>query len=399
MRRALKAMCDECEKAVAEGVSVIILSDKGVSRGMAAIPALLAVSALQTYTTRKCLRTQLSLILESAEPRETHHFALLLSCGVTAVNPYMIYELLRSRGMGDEEIAHYNKAAVKGVIKILSKMGISTVQSFRGSHVFEAVGLSRELIDEFFPGTVSRVGGLGLDGVARERAEIHEKAFVNSDGQLESGGVYQYRADGEYHLFNPETIHLLQKACREGDYKLFKEYSAHLNEETRKSTLRSIMKIRPGVRPISINEVESVDSICRRFKTGAMSYGSISKEAHECLAIAMNRLGGRSNTGEGGEDAERFKPLPNGDELPLVDKAGCIGQVRRDNQLPCQRRRNPDKDGTGRKARRGRPASGRQGISVGSQDAPLHARRAADLPAPAPRYILDRGSSGTDLRP
>ena len=215
---------------------------------MAAIPALLAVSALQTYTTRKCLRTQLSLILESAEPRETHHFALLLSCGVTAVNPYMIYELLRSRGMGDEEIAHYNKAGVKGVIKILSKMGISTVQSFRGSHVFEAVGLSRELIDEFFPGTVSRVGGLGLDGVARERAEIHEKAFVNSDGQLESGGVYQYRADGEYHLFNPETIHLLQKACREGDYKLFKEYSAHLNEETRKSTLRSIMKIRPGVR-------------------------------------------------------------------------------------------------------------------------------------------------------
>ena len=326
MRRALKAMCDECEKAVAEGVSVIILSDKGVSRGMAAIPALLAVSALQTYTTRKCLRTQLSLILESAEPRETHHFALLLSCGVTAVNPYMIYELLRSRGMGDEEIAHYNKAAVKGVIKILSKMGISTVQSFRGSHVFEAVGLSRELIDEFFPGTVSRVGGLGLDGVARERAEIHEKAFVNSDGQLESGGVYQYRADGEYHLFNPETIHLLQKACREGDYKLFKEYSAHLNEETRKSTLRSIMKIRPGVRPISINEVESVDSICRRFKTGAMSYGSISKEAHECLAIAMNRLGGRSNTGEGGEDAERFKPLPNGDSCRSSIKQVASGR-------------------------------------------------------------------------
>ena len=327
MRRAIERMYAECEAAVAEGVSIVILSDRGVSADMAAIPALLAVSAVQTFTTARHLRTQLSLILESAEPRETHHFALLLSCGVTAVNPYLIYELLESRGMGEEAVSHYNKAAVKGVIKILSKMGISTVQSFRGSHVFEAVGLGRELIDEFFPGTVSRVGGLDLDGVARERAEIHEKAFVPGDDQLEAGGVYQYRSGGEYHLFNPETIHLLQKACREGDYALFKQYSAHLNRETRRSTLRSIMKIRPGVRPIPIGEVESVDSICRRFKTGAMSYGSISQEAHECLAIAMNRLGGRSNTGEGGEDAERFVPLPGGDSRRSSIKQVASGRV------------------------------------------------------------------------
>ncbi|GGG63219.1 glutamate synthase large subunit [Paenibacillus radicis (ex Gao et al. 2016)] len=325
LRSALDLMCEAADRVIDKGHNILILSDRGVDRENAAIPALLAVSALHHHLIRQGTRTKVAILLESGDPREVHHYALLLGYGVSAVNPYLAFETLDDmirqgllRNISHEKaVKNYIKAATKGVTKVLSKMGISTVQSYRGAQIFEAVGLKEELIDQYFTWTPSRIGGIGLDVIAEETLKYHDKAFAEQEGgekELDSGGEYQWRKDGEEHLFSPQTIHTLQMASRANDYKLYKKFSSLVQGEDKKHTmLRSLLKFKDGLQSVPLEEVESVESILKRFKTGAMSFGSISKEAHESLAIAMNRIGGKSNTGEGGEDPARFIPDENGD--------------------------------------------------------------------------------------
>ncbi|CAM4410867.1 glutamate synthase large subunit [Paenibacillus tarimensis] len=337
LRAALKTMCEAADRVIAHGHNIIILSDRGIDKENAAIPALLAVSALHHHLIRTGMRTKVSLMLESGEPREVHHFALLLGYGVSAVNPYLAFESLDDmirqgmlRGISHEKaVKNYIKAATKGVVKILSKMGISTIQSYRGAQIFEAVGLKEDVIDEFFTWTPSRIGGIGLDVIADEALKAHKRGYDDKEGvdlELDSGGEYQWRKDGEEHLFNPHTIHTLQMSTRANDYALYKKYSHLVQGEDRKyATLRSLLGFKKG-NPVPLEEVEPVESIVKRFKTGAMSYGSISKEAHEALAIAMNRIGGKSNTGEGGEDPDRFTPDANGDSRRSAIKQVASGR-------------------------------------------------------------------------
>jgi glutamate synthase (ferredoxin) len=325
------------DAAIADGCNILILSDRGVSAGQAPIPALLAVAGLHHHLIRHATRTRVSLIVESAEPREVHHFALLIGYGASAINPYLAFDIVRDlvrqnliAGQDEAEaVAHYTKAAIKGIVKTLSKMGISTIQSYQGAQIFEAVGIHDSVIEPYFAATPSRIGGIGLDEIAREITARLAGAFDPNtvDPGLDSGGHYQWRSDGEYHLFNPLSVHQLQQAVRTDDYALFQNYSASLNAESQRvSTLRGLLEFIPAEQALPLDEVEPVDQIVRRFKTGAMSYGSISQEAHEAMAIAMNRLGGKSNTGEGGEDARRFEPLPNGDSLCSAIKQIASGR-------------------------------------------------------------------------
>ncbi len=320
-----------------EEVNVIILSDRGVNKDFAPIPALMAVAGLHHYLIREGLRTRASLVLETGEAREVHHFSLLIGYGVSAVNPYLAFETIdhmMHEGLlsgVDYKTAckNYVKAASKGVIKVASKMGISSLQSYRGAQVFEAIGLRQDVIDEYFSWTSSRIGGIGTDVIAQEVLLRHQAAFSERSAERHSlpvGGEYQWRAEGEYHLFNPESIHRLQKSVRTGSYETYKSYAALVNDQaTQLATLRGLLEFKCGD-AIPLEEVEPVESIVKRFKTGAMSYGSISKEAHETLAIAMNRIGGRSNTGEGGEDPERYVPLPNGDSKNSAIKQVASGR-------------------------------------------------------------------------
>lgn len=337
MERTLDRIFREADKAIHEGANIIILSDRGVNEELAAIPALLASSGLHHHLIRREIRTGLGIVLESGEPREVHHFCTLIGYGVTAINPYLAYETIKDLAEKDllegltyeEGKKNFIKAAVKGTLKVLTKMGISTMKSYHGAQIFEAVGLARDLIDKYFTMTPSRLEGIGLEAIATENQLRHDSAYGENSPYaetLEIGGYFQCKDGGEEHLYNPETIYMLQKACRESDYSLYKNYSKKINEE-KIYTLRNLLdfNIRPGD-TIPIEEVESVDSIVKRFKTGAMSFGSISKEAHECLAIAMNRLGGKSNTGEGGEDAERFKVMPNGDTKNSAIKQVASGR-------------------------------------------------------------------------
>jgi glutamate synthase domain-containing protein 2/glutamate synthase domain-containing protein 3 len=334
----MEQLCDEARRLVEEDeVNILILSDRGVSRDEAAIPALLAVSGLHHHLIREGLRTRVSLALETGEAREVHHFALLIGYGCNVVNPYLAFESLD--GMIRDNLltnvdhklacANFAKAATKGVVKVMSKMGISAVQSYHGAQVFEAVGLRQDLIDQYFTGTASRVGGVGLDVIAEESLMRHRAAFPEravTGPALPAGGQYQWRADGEFHVFNPESIHRLQKAVRTGSYATYKSYASLIDERARNlSTLRGLLDFKKGD-PVPLDEVESVESLVTRFKTGAMSYGSISQEAHETLAIAMNRIGGKSNTGEGGEDPERRQPLPNGDSKNSAIKQVASGR-------------------------------------------------------------------------
>jgi glutamate synthase (ferredoxin) len=316
-----------------ENINVLILSDRGVNREYAAIPSLLAVSSLHHYLVREGLRTRVSLVIETGEAREVHHFSLLIGYGVSAVNPYLAFETLDGMIRDgllpnvDHKTAckNFAKAATKGIVKVMSKMGVSAVQSYHGAQLFEAVGLRQDLVDQHFTWTASRIGGIGMEVVAREALLRHQAAFPERQlpGQaLPPGGQYQWRADGEHHLFNPESIHRLQKAVRTGNFAIYKSYARLIDDQSTKlCTLRGLLEFKPG-KAIPLSAVEPAESIMRRFKTGAMSYGSISQEAHETLAIAMNRIGGMSNTGEGGEDPERFTPLPNGDS-----KSSAIKQV------------------------------------------------------------------------
>src|SRR5262249_48194863 len=326
LERALDELCQRASLAVNSGYTLLILSDRGLDKDYAPIPSLLALATVHNRLVREETRTQVALIIESGEPREVMHFALLIGYGASAVNPYLAIETIEDlvrRGDLPDSIAldaalrNFVKAINKGLLKTFSKMGISTLQSYRGAQVFEAIGLNKSLVDTYFAGTTSRLEGIGLDVLPREAQMKHEHAFrplTESETALTVGGSYHYRVDGEYHSLNPFTISKLQHSVRQSNYQTFREYTDAIENQSRTlCTLRSLMRIKKSDQPVPIEEVESAKEIVKRFTTGAMSFGSISKEAHETLAIAMNRIGGKSNTGEGGEDEQRFKPDANGD--------------------------------------------------------------------------------------
>jgi glutamate synthase domain-containing protein 2/glutamate synthase domain-containing protein 1/glutamate synthase domain-containing protein 3 len=340
LRGALDQLCAEAERVVREGANILILSDRGVTAELAPIPMLLATGAVHHHLVRQTLRTRCGLVCETGEAREVAHFALLIGYGAAAVNPYLAFETIEELVADgtfvppdlDAADARKNfiKASDKGLLKTFAKMGISTLQSYRGAQIFEAIGLDRDLVERCFTGTASRVSGVSWDVLAREAAMRHERAFPGEEWvypELDPGGLYQWRARGERHTFNPDTVAKLQIAVRRGRYEDYKEFSrAADGDSERLCTLRGLLKLRPAAEPAPLEEVEPAAEIAKRFCTGAMSYGSISLEAHQTLAIAMNRLGGRSNTGEGGEDPERFTPEPNGDSRRSAIKQVASGR-------------------------------------------------------------------------
>lgn len=338
LEKALEEMFEQADKAVDQGTNLLILSDKGISNENVAIPALLAVAGLHHHLIKNGRRTKVGLVLESGEPRVVHHFSLLIGYGAQAINPYLAFETiddLIKTGMIKGKthqlcVEKYIKAVTEGVVKVLSKMGISTIQSYRGAQIFECMGIKQSVIDKYFISTPSRIEGIGMDEIAMEAQARHDKgykAIVVDDESLESGSNLQWRKNGENHLFDPQSIYFLQRSVREGSYDLFKEYTSIIDGNSEKlMTIRSLLDFDFKGNEIPLEQVESVSSIVRRFKTGAMSYGSIGKEAHEAIAIAMNRLGGRSNSGEGGEDIARFIPEANGDSRCSAIKQVASGR-------------------------------------------------------------------------
>ena len=333
LKKAIEHLFIMADRAYSEGANILILSDRGVDENHVAIPSLLAVSSLQQHLVKTKKRTSLAMILESAEPREVHHFATLLGYGASAINPYLaqdsIKELIEDKLLDKDFYAavnDYNEGILKGIVKIASKMGISTIQSYQGSQIFEAIGINEDVIEKYFTGTVSRIGGISLKDIEEDIDALHSKAFdplgLKVDLTLDSFGSHKFRSDKEEHLYNPKTIHLLQEATRKGDYSLFKEYTHLIDNEMSEVNLRGLFDFKYPSNGIPIEEVESVSSIVKRFKTGAMSYGSISREAHETLAIAMNKLGGKSNSGEGGEDLYRLNICEDG-----LNRCSAIKQV------------------------------------------------------------------------
>jgi len=325
LEQAMANLCATASAAVAGGATLLVISDRGISQQQAPIPALLATAGVHHHLVREGSRTRCALIVETGEARECHHMALLVGYGAAVINPYLAFETIGQLLLNgelqdlskDQATQHYVAACTKGILKVMSKMGISTLQSYRGAQIFEAVGLEKSFIDRYFTWTASRIGGIGITTIAEEIARRHTVAFPvrgRPDEELDSGGEYQWRRDGEYHLFNPETVFKLQHASRSGQYEIYREYAELVNDQSQKrATLRGLLQFTETANPIPIEEVEPVENIYKRFSTGAMSYGSISAEAHETLAIAMNRIGGKSNTGEGGENPKRFKADENGD--------------------------------------------------------------------------------------
>jgi glutamate synthase (NADPH) large chain len=325
LAKAMHELCRAASRAVVDGFQYLILSDRGVDAEHAPIPALLATSGVHHHLIREGSRVKIGLVVETGEAREVHHMALLLGYGAAAINPYLAFETLDDMirqgllpGLDHKTaVNNYIKALNKGVLKVISKMGISTVRSYLGAQIFEAIGLNRELVDRYFTWTASRIGGIGIELIAREALMRHQRAFPDrpvGPPELDWGGEYQWRRDGEYHLFNPETVFKLQHATRSGQYRIFKEYTTLVDDQSKhRATLRGLFTLKRAAAPVPLEEVEPVESILKRFATGAMSYGSISLEAHETLAIAMNRIGAKSNTGEGGEDPARYQRDSNGD--------------------------------------------------------------------------------------
>ncbi len=333
IEKAIDHIFVEVDRAHREGANIIILSDRGVDENHVAIPSLLAVGAVQHYLVQTKKRTSMAVILESGEPRDVHHFATLLGYGASAINPYLAQESIQELidlNMLDKDyyaaVDDYNNAIISGIVKIAAKMGISTIQSYQGAKIFEAIGINSDVINKYFTGTVSRIEGIGLKDIQEDVETLHSKAFdplgLSTDTTLDSEGAHKMRSGKEEHLYNPQTIHLLQLAARTGDYNTFKEYTALVNKEDGVKNLRGLMDIKFPKKGINIDQVESVDSIVKRFKTGAMSYGSISKEAHETMAIAMNMLHGKSNSGEGGEDEDRLTVGADG-----LNRCSAIKQV------------------------------------------------------------------------
>ena len=325
LERAMDQLREQAAEAVAAGHTVIFLSDRGVNDKLAPVPSLLATAGVHHHLVRKGLRTRCALVVETGDAREVHHVALLIGYGAGAVNPYLAFEtlddMIQQRVLEnlthERAVLNYMKALNKGILKVMSKMGISTLQSYCGAQIFEAIGLDKSFVDRYFTWTASRIGGADINVIAREVRERHRRAFPSRNlmaSDLDAGGEYKWRRDGEFHLFNPETVQKLQHATRTGQYQIYKEYTALVNDHSRSlGTLRGLLDLKPADQPIPIEDVEPVEAILKRFATGAMSYGSISQEAHETIAIAMNRLGAKSNTGEGGEDSARYTPDPNGD--------------------------------------------------------------------------------------
>ena len=333
IEKAIDHIFVEVDRAHREGANIIILSDRGVDENHVAIPSLLAVGAVQHYLVQTKKRTSMAVILESGEPRDVHHFATLLGYGASAINPYLAQESIQELidlNMLDKDyyaaVDDYNNAIISGIVKIAAKMGISTIQTYQGAKIFEAIGINSDVINKYFTGTVSRIEGIGLKDIQEDVETLHSKAFdplgLSTDTTLDSEGAHKMRSGKEEHLYNPQTIHLLQLAARTGDYNTFKEYTALVNKEEGVKNLRGLMDIKFPKKGINIDQVESVDSIVKRFKTGAMSYGSISKEAHETMAIAMNMLHGKSNSGEGGEDEDRLTVGADG-----LNRCSAIKQV------------------------------------------------------------------------
>jgi glutamate synthase (NADPH/NADH) large chain len=344
LERAMAELCRRASAAVAAGYGILILSDRGVDATHAPIPSLLATAGVHHHLVREGTRTKCGLLIETGDAREVHHVALLIGYGAGSVNPYLAFETLddltRQGLIGiplTQAIANYIKALNKGVLKVMSKMGISTLQSYCGAQIFEAVGLDREFVEKYFTSTASRIGGVGVKEISEEVRQRHARAFrgqhdgvarnFSSANGLESGGEYQWRRDGEVHLFNPDTVFKLQHATRTGQYSIFKDYTRLVDDQSRqRATLRGLFGFKPAGPPVPLDEVESIASILPRFSTGAMSYGSISQEAHETLAIAMNRMGAKSNTGEGGEDPARYVPDANGDSRRSAIKQVASGR-------------------------------------------------------------------------
>ena len=340
LERAINELCAEASKAVREGYAILILSDRGVGRDHAPIPSLLATAGVHHRLIREGTRTKVALVVESGEPREVAHFSVLFGYGAGAINPYLAFETLadlEAQGFLPENVAYevaekaFIKAVHKGVIKVMSKMGISTLQSYRGAQIFEAVGLNQEFIDGYFTWTPARIGGIGIAAIEEESRRRHSFAYlepkVSGNGDLKAGGFYQWRRDGEYHMWNPDTIAKLQYATRASDAKTFKEFTDSVDAANRRyCTIRGLLELKKLDKPISLEEVEPAKEIVKRFATGAISLGSISREAHETLAIAMNRMRGRSNTGEGGEDYHRYTPEPNGDSRNSAMKQVASGR-------------------------------------------------------------------------
>src|SRR5918997_130540 len=326
MVAALERVCAEADAALADGVNIVILSDRAVSPERAAIPSLLAVAGVHHHLVREGTRLQTGLVLESGEPREVHHFATLIGFGASAINPYLMFESLaelvadgRVPGVEDPGVAETNvvKGIAKGLLKTISKMGISTIQSYNGAQIFEAVGLGQGLAHRALARPAARSGGMEIGVLARETVDKHARAYPRAaEDLLPVGGIYAWRREGEHHMWNPETIALLQHSVRHGGRQTYEEYARLVNEDAAaRATLRGLLRFKelPEDQWLPLDEIEPASSIVKRFATGAMSLGSLSREAHETLAIAMNRLGGRSNTGEGGEDAARYVADPNGD--------------------------------------------------------------------------------------
>ena len=338
LANAVDELQQQASLAIADGYNIIILSDRMIDRDHAAIPSLLATAAVHHHLVKEGTRTRCGLVVETGDAREVHHMALLIGYGAGAVNPWVAFETLKdmiSQGMLKDldhtrAVRSYIKALNKGILKVMSKMGISTLQSYCGAQIFEAVGLDQPVVDRYFTWTASRIGGVGMDVIAEGVRRRHEAAFpdrVVGPPELDWGGEYQWRREGEYHLFNPDTVFKLQHATKAGRYSIFKEYTSLVDDQNkRRATLRGLFDFTRTSPPLPLEEVESVESILARFHTGAMSYGSISQESHETLAIAMNRIGGKSNTGEGGEDPARYLPDANGDSRRSAVKQVASGR-------------------------------------------------------------------------
>ena len=434
----LASLCAESVDAIRTGHNILIISDRKMVRENVAIPALLALSAIHQHLVREGLRTTAGLVVETGTAREVHHFAVLAGYGAEAVHPYLAMETLASLHKelpgdlsAEKAIYNYVKAVGKGLSKIMSKMGVSTYMSYCGAQLFEAIGLDKPLVEKYFRGTASQVGGIGVFQVAEEALRMHRAAFSDDpvlSGMLDAGGEYAWRVRGEEHMWTPDAIAKLQHSVRGNRFDTYKEYAQIINDQSKRHmTLRGLFefKVDPS-KAIPLEEVESAADIVKRFATGAMSLGSISTEAHSTLAVAMNRIGGKSNTGEGGEDPARYRnemkgiPIADGTKISDIvgnkviavdyaaegrrlaaqqDQAGRLGPLRRHDRVPRQRRSDPDQDGPGRQARRGRPTARRQGQRVHRHAALLGAGSGPDLAAAAPRHLLDRGSGAADPRP
>ena len=409
LEKAVDRLYIEADRAYRDGANIIILSDRGVDENHVAIPSLLAVAALQQYLVKTKKRTSLSLILESGEPREVHHFATLLGFGASAINPYLAQDTVKQlvdEHMLDKDyyaaIDDYNHAIITGIVKIAAKMGISTIQSYQGSKIFEAIGIDKSVIDKYFTNTVSRIGGITLQDIENDVNELHSAAYdplgLETDVTLDSKGRHKMRSGADDHLYNPATIHLLQQSTQRGDYNLFKQYTALVDEEEKNTNIRGLMDFNYPKKGVKLEEVESVDSIVTRFKTGAMSYGSISKEAHETLAIAMNHLHGKSNTGEGGEDKDRLTIGKDGKNRCSAIKQVASGRFGVTSRYLTSAQEIQIKMAQGAKPGEGGHLTWKEGLSLDCKDKTFNTGCCTHLSTTTPRYLFYRGFGTAYIR-